>query len=186
VGSCPSSRRQHQESTLHRASRARRRSARSVSHALDGLLLPVPCASISPRCRVQGFASRVASSIRAVPPLGGRDSRAVGAARLPVARRQRTSRRPQSRALVQSPQCPTRLFTSPAPVSLPAFSSSLRLFTATLAVPSHVLRSRPCGAVLRVPRAVTLSVSISPWLLPLSPEALPVRASWPSSRFTIP
>jgi hypothetical protein len=43
----------------HRASRARRRSAHSVSHALDGLLLPVPCAFVSPRCRVQGFASRV-------------------------------------------------------------------------------------------------------------------------------
>ena len=68
VGSCPSWRHQHMESTLRRASRARRRSARSVSHALDGLLLLVPCAFISPRCRVQGFASRVASSIRAVPP----------------------------------------------------------------------------------------------------------------------
>jgi hypothetical protein len=34
-------------------------SVRSVSHALDGLLLPVPCAFVSPRCRVQGFAPRV-------------------------------------------------------------------------------------------------------------------------------
>jgi len=95
--------------------------------------------------------------------VGGHDLRAVGAARLPVARRQRTSRRPQGRALVQSPRCPTKLFTPPSPVSLPAFFQT----------PSGVSqRPGPChrtssarglgGAVLRVPRTVTLSVSISP------------------------
>src|SRR3989337_1014362 len=43
--------------------------------------------------------------------VGGRGPRPVGAVRLPVARRQRTSRRPQGRALVQSPRCPATLFT---------------------------------------------------------------------------
>jgi len=38
--------------------------------------------------------------------VGDHHPRAVGAARLPVARRQRTSRRPQGRAPVQSPRCP--------------------------------------------------------------------------------
>jgi hypothetical protein len=95
--------------------------------------------------------------------VGGLDLRAVGGVRLPVARRQRTTRRPRGLALVQSPQCPTRLFTPPAPVSLPAFFQT----------PSGVSRRPgPChrtssargldGAVLRVPRTVTLSVSISP------------------------
>jgi hypothetical protein len=95
--------------------------------------------------------------------VGGLDLRAVGVVRLPVARRQRTTRRPRGLALVQSPQCPTRLFTSPSPVSLPAFFQT----------PSGVSRRPgPChrtssargldGAVLRVPRTVTLSVSISP------------------------
>jgi len=95
--------------------------------------------------------------------VGGLDPRAVGGVRLPVARRQRTTRRPQGRALVQSPRCPTWLFTPPSPVSLPAFFQT----------PSGVSRRPgPChrtssargldGAVLRVPRTVTLSVSISP------------------------
>jgi hypothetical protein len=58
VGSRPSSRHQLEESTLRRTSRVRLCSARSVSHALDGLLLPEPCALVSSRCRVQGSRSR--------------------------------------------------------------------------------------------------------------------------------
>jgi hypothetical protein len=58
VGFHPSSRHQLEESTHRRASQARLRSARSVSHALDGLLLPQPCAPVSSRCRVQGSRSR--------------------------------------------------------------------------------------------------------------------------------
>jgi hypothetical protein len=58
MGFVPSSRHQLEESTHRRASRARLRSARSVSHALDGLLLPQPCALVSSRCRVQGSRSR--------------------------------------------------------------------------------------------------------------------------------
>jgi hypothetical protein len=58
LGSRPSSRHQHVESTRRRASRARLCAVLSVSRALDGLLLPVPCASISLRCRVQGSRSR--------------------------------------------------------------------------------------------------------------------------------
>jgi hypothetical protein len=58
LGSRPSSRHQHAESTVCRVSRTQHRSALSVSHALDGFLLLVPCASISLRCRVQGSRSR--------------------------------------------------------------------------------------------------------------------------------
>jgi hypothetical protein len=54
----PSSRLQRVESTFRRTSQFRRRSARGVSHALDGLLLLVPCALVSSRCRVQGSRSR--------------------------------------------------------------------------------------------------------------------------------
>ena len=45
--------------------RSRLCSARSVSHALDGLLLPAPCALVSSRSRVQGSRSR-----GFFPPLG--------------------------------------------------------------------------------------------------------------------
>jgi len=58
LGSRPSSRHQHVESTVCRVSRTQYRSVLSVSRALDGLLLLVPCASISLRCRVQGSRSR--------------------------------------------------------------------------------------------------------------------------------
>src|SRR5690606_12979321 len=68
--------------------------------------------------------------------VGGRYPRAVGAARLPVARRQPASRRPQGLALVRSPLWPARLFTPPSLVSPPAFSVSLGRFTRTWAVPS--------------------------------------------------
>jgi hypothetical protein len=114
--------------------------------------------------------------------VGGHDPRAVGAIRLPVARRQRTSRRPQGRALVQSPQCPTKLFTSPSPVSLLAFFQTPSGYSQR-PWPCHRTSSARglCGAVLRVPRTVTLSVSISLCAWPLSPEALPVRALRPSS-----
>jgi hypothetical protein len=114
--------------------------------------------------------------------VGGHDPRAVGAIRLPVARRQRTSRRPQGRALVQSPRCPTELFTPPSPVSLPAFFQTPSGYSQRPG-PCHRTSSARglCGAVLRVPRTVTLSVSISLCAWPLSPEALPVRALRPSS-----
>ena len=58
LGSRPSSRLQLEESTTRWASRALLRSALSVSHALDGLLLPEPCALVSSRSRVQGSRSR--------------------------------------------------------------------------------------------------------------------------------
>jgi len=44
---------------MRRASQARLRSAPSVSHALDGFLLAVPCRSISLCCHVQDFRSGV-------------------------------------------------------------------------------------------------------------------------------
>jgi hypothetical protein len=47
---------------------ARLRSAPSVSHALDGFLLHVPCRLISSRYRVQGFASGVSSLEPAATP----------------------------------------------------------------------------------------------------------------------
>lgn len=54
----PSSRHQHVEFTFRWASQARLCSALGVSHALDSLLLPVPCALVSSRSRVQGSRSR--------------------------------------------------------------------------------------------------------------------------------
>jgi hypothetical protein len=105
LGFRPSSRHEHVESSVRRASRARRCSVLSVSHALDGLLLLVPRASISLRCRVQGSRFR-----GLLPPgrpyhlIGGRDPRVVDAARLPVTRHRRSSRRPQGRAPSRSPR----------------------------------------------------------------------------------
>ena len=58
LGSLPSSRPQLAESTHRRRSQRRLRSALDVSHVLDGLLLRVPCALVSSRCRVQGSRSR--------------------------------------------------------------------------------------------------------------------------------
>jgi hypothetical protein len=58
LGSLPSSRHQLAESTHRRRSQRRLRSALDVSHVLDGLLLCVPCALVSSRCRVQGSRSR--------------------------------------------------------------------------------------------------------------------------------
>jgi hypothetical protein len=112
--------------------------------------------------------------------VGGLDLRAVGDVHLPVARRQRTTRRPRGLALVQSPQCPTRLFTPPSPVSLPAVFQT----------PSGVSRRPgPChrtssargldGAALRVPRTVTLSVSISPACFASVPRGCS-RSSFPA------
>jgi hypothetical protein len=58
LGSPSSSRRQSSESTYRRASQARLRSARSVSRALGGLLLAVPCRLVSSCCHVQDSRSR--------------------------------------------------------------------------------------------------------------------------------
>jgi hypothetical protein len=93
---------------LRRASRARLRSARSVSHALDGLLLPVPCADFHCAAVSRVLASGVCSSDLAVPPRGGRSPLVVGAVRLPVARLQRASRRPQGLDPDRSPRCDPR------------------------------------------------------------------------------
>jgi len=57
VGSRPSSRHRHVESTFA-GFPSQLGSAHSVSHALDGLLLLVSCASVSLRYRVQGSRSR--------------------------------------------------------------------------------------------------------------------------------
>jgi hypothetical protein len=53
LGSPASSRRQPCESTVRWASQAHLCSAPSVSHALDGLLLALPCGLVSSRCHVQ-------------------------------------------------------------------------------------------------------------------------------------
>jgi hypothetical protein len=161
LGSRPSSRHQHAESTVCRASRALHRSVLSVSHALDGLLLLVPCASISLRCRVQGSRSR---GFLLQPgrttfrwPLPSRRWRR----RLPVARLQRTSRRPQGLAPDRSPQCPTGLLGPPSPVSPPAFFNSLGLVSRDLgnavALPPLAAFSMRCCVY---PASMTLSVSI--------------------------
>jgi len=138
---------------MHRTSQARCRSARSVSHALDGLLLLVPRASISLRYRVQG--SRFRGLLPPAWPyhlVGGHHPHVVGAIRLPVARRQRASRRPQGRSSPESAVSDGLI--RPTVTRVPScFSTPSGLSPEILVVPSHVLRSRPFGAVLRVPRA---------------------------------
>jgi hypothetical protein len=68
--------------------------------------------------------------------------------RLPVARLQRTSRRPQGLAPNLGPQCRRGFYARSAPVSPPAFSAPSGLGSKTLTMPSHRLRSRSsrCGA----------------------------------------
>jgi hypothetical protein len=53
LGSVSPSRHERMESTRRRASRARLRSAHSVSHALDGFLLHAPRGLVSSHCRVR-------------------------------------------------------------------------------------------------------------------------------------
>lgn len=153
VGSGPSSRHQHQESTLRRASRARRCSARSVSHALDGLLLPVPRAFVSPRCRVQGFApgvcllrpSRTTSSVAVtLAPL------APLACRLPGA----SERRVDLRVLLSSGVRGVRRGCSPRRHSCPLVRFQAPSGISRRPGPCHRTSSARGldGAVLRVPR----------------------------------
>lgn len=153
VGSGPSSRHQHQESTLRRASRARRCSARSVSHALDGLLLPVPRAFVSPRCRVQGFApgvcllrpSRTTSSVAVtLAPL------APLACRLPGA----SERRVDLRVLLSSGVRGVRRGCSPRRHSCPLVRFQAPSGISHGPGPCHRTSSARGldGAVLRVPR----------------------------------
>jgi hypothetical protein len=162
LGSRPSSRHQHAESTVCRASRALHRSVLSVSHALDGLLLLVPCASISLRCRVQGSRSR---GFLLQPgrttfrwPLPSRRWRR----RLPVARLQRTSRRPQGLDPDQGPQCPAGLL-GPRVTRVPScvFNSLGFVFSDlgnAVALPPLAVFSVRCCVY---PAPMTLSVSIS-------------------------
>lgn len=93
---------------MYRASRARLRSVLSVSRALDGLLLFVSCAFVSPRCHVQGSRSR-GSSLRPSCatsrwPIPSRRWRR----RLSIARCQRTSRRPQGVRPDRNSRCDPR------------------------------------------------------------------------------
>jgi hypothetical protein len=73
-GFLPPSRHQPTESTQQRASHARLRSALSVSHALDGLLLRAPCRLVSSRCHVRdshfrGFPAARPSRVSTIAPL---------------------------------------------------------------------------------------------------------------------
>jgi len=143
LGSRPSSRHQHQESTVRQDFRSRRCSARSVSHALDGLLLLVPCAFVSPRCRVQGFASGVASSVRAAPPRrwplpSRRWRRSPAGCPAPANVASTSGSCSRSESAVSARRLSPRVTRVPS-----CFSDSLGRFTETWAVPSHVLRSRP-------------------------------------------
>jgi hypothetical protein len=84
--------------TMFRPQRFARSRRLTPPRALRACFIALPCPGFS----LQGL----------LPPfephhlVGGRYPRAVGVARLPVARRQRTSRRPQGLALVRSPLCP--------------------------------------------------------------------------------
>ena len=67
LGFGPASRHQRPESTFDEVPSPRLCSARSVSHALDGLLLQPPCGLVSSHCHVQGFASGVSSHQSVAP-----------------------------------------------------------------------------------------------------------------------
>jgi hypothetical protein len=118
----------------HRASRARLRSARSVSHALDGLLLLVPCALVSSRCRVQGSRSR---------GLFLRPVRTTSRWPIPSRRwRPLPAGCPAPADVASSSGCSSRSESAVRPASPPAFSTPSGLSPETLEVPSHSLRSR--------------------------------------------
>jgi len=121
--------------TMFRPQRFARSRRLTPPRALRACFIALPCPGFS----LQGL----------LPPsephhlVGGRYPRAVGVARLPVTRRQRTSRRPQGLALVQSPLCPRRRLSLRVTRVPSCFSCSRGHSPETLEVPSHSLRSRP-------------------------------------------
>ena len=154
---------------MYRASRARLRSVHSVSHALDGFLLLVPCALVSSRCRVQGSRFRglflrpiltTSSVASTLTPL------AAFAYRLPGASEPRVDLRVfvpiGIRGATRVPSC---VFNScgllsgdlGSAVALPP----LAIFTGGTQVLHRLIHS--------------VSIDLRP--APLSPEALPVQAS---------
>jgi hypothetical protein len=147
--------------------------------ALRACFIALPCPGFS----LQGF-SPAAQPYRLV---GGPSPRAVGAVacRLPGASERRVDLRVLLRAVVRSVR--RGFYARSALVSPPAFSTPSGIGPMTLAVPSHPLRSRPSRRGTACPPRRRSSAYRSILVLwPLSPEARPVRASWPASRLPFP
>jgi len=171
-------------------------SPRCDGHPSSACVPPSTFRTSSTVCSSAGLASlfRLAAVCRVLAP--GDSSRAPAVPtrrrplpsrrwrrRLPVARLQQTSRRPQGVAPERDPQCPAGCL-DPHVTRIPScvFSSlgilSSDLEGAITPSPLTTFSTRCCVCPARsIP-----SVSISPWPVALSPERLPVRASLPSVR----
>ena len=182
LGFLPSSRHQREQSTSRLASQASLRSAHSVSHAPDGLLLLTPCELVSSRSHVQGSlfrgfgptTSRLRSSrSRALSPFTTFPCNAQRALR------QVWSSRPQGFDPAADPLLPTSCLGLPTPDPLLSFHS--RGFFSehrgdTVAPPP--LMTFPVDPSSDLDSGLQRITSVRPALL--SPEDSPVRALWPS------
>jgi len=182
VGFCPPSRHQHRQSTSRPTSQVDLRSALSVSHAPDGLLLPTPCELVSSRSHVRGSlfrgfgptTSRLA--LLAKPCPHAVDDRSL---RHPKAARQVRSPRPQGFDPAADPLLPTSCLRLPTPDPLLSFHSRGFFFEHhgdALAPPP--LMTFPVDSSSDPDSGLQRITSVRPSLL--SPEASPVRALRPS------
>jgi hypothetical protein len=146
LGSRSHSRQKRTESTKRRASRARLRSALSVSHALDGLLLHTPRGLISSHCHVRD------SHLREFPrcQAGSPHRRVVPSCRCRASphgdlRRRCQLRSPRLQGVDPSsnPLRPEGGLGLPTTRSPPGLSTPAGFSPATLEMPSHPLRSWP-------------------------------------------
>ncbi len=146
-GLSSASRRPSSESTVRRASQARLRSALSVSHALDGLLLAGACRLVSSCCHVPDFRSGLsprpscATSSVAMPSRRWRRASVAGCPTTPS--RAASTSGPCSRSGFRG----ARRGVSPSRVRVPIALSSFGLVAADLA--SAMNRGSTLGLVAR-------------------------------------
>jgi len=145
-GSRSHSRHKRTESTYHRASHTRFRSALSVSRALDGLLLHTPCGLVSSHCHVRD------SHLRGFPrcQAGSPHRRVVPSCRYRASPHGRLPRRCQIHSLrlqgfspSSGPLRPTGGLDLPTTRSPHAFSTPAGFSPAALETPSRPLHSWP-------------------------------------------
>lgn len=182
MGFLPPSRHQQGQFTSRPTSQVDLRSALSVSHTPDGLLLPIPRELVSSRshvrgCLFRGFGPTTSRlTLLAKPCPHAVDDRSL---RHPKAARQVRSPRPQGLNPAADPLLPTSCLGLPTPDPLLSFHS--RGFFSehrgdTLASPP--LMTFPADSSSDPDSGLQRIASVRPALL--SPEASPVRALWPS------
>jgi len=182
LGFLPSSRHQREQSTSRLASQATLRSAHSVSHAPDGLLLLTPCELVSSRSHGQGSlfrgfgptTSRLALLAKPCPLAV--DDRPL---RHPKAARQVRTPRPQGFDPAADPLLPTSCLGLPTPDPLLSFHSC-GFFSEhrSDALAPRPLMTFPVDSSSDPDSGLQRITSVRPSLL--SPEASPVRALRPS------